>query len=217
MAAIEHIGDQFAETVEPRFLEQYKGSERWQACLKAVIDQIQTAEDAGIELSRVIEFKDVPPAGAHLDWIASLVNFKRFNGESDEQFYRRFVSSRGKYRAGTPNGVIASASEMSGDPRPRYFDESPATFFVYTPEGRQLKRAEVQKMAMTGVLGLPGAAIRLGNGKHWRGVDGKKILCVAQDTRRYVTAFVVDEQGRFAVTEEDPVTHVSMRVIAVIE
>lgn len=182
MAAIEHIGDQFAETVEPRFLEQYKGSERWQACLKAVIDQIQTAEDAGIELSRVIEFKDVPPAGAHLDWIASLVNFKRFNGESDEQFYRRFVSSRGKYRAGTPNGVIASASEMSGDPSPQYMDEAPATFFVYTPEGRKLKRDEVQKMAMTGVLGLPGAAIRLADGSLLCTTDRKLILAVAPDT-----------------------------------
>ena len=187
MAAIEHIVDQFAETVEPRFLEQYKGSERWQACLKAVIDQIQTAEDAGIELSRVIEFKDVPPAGAHLDWIASLVNFKRFNGESDEQFYRRFVSSRGKYRAGTPNGVIASASEMSGDPSPQYMDEAPATFFVYTPEGRQLKRAEVQKMAMTGVLGLPGAAIRLADGSLLCTTDRKLILAVAPDTTELFT------------------------------
>lgn len=201
MAAIEHIGDQFAETVEPRFLEQYKGSERWQACLKAVIDQIQTAEDAGIELSRVLEFKDVPPAGAHLDWIASLVNFKRFNGESDELFYNRFCASLGAFNAGTPNGAIASAIALSGDPKPHYIDEAPATFLIYTPKGRQMKRKEVQKMAMCGVLGLPGAAIRLGNGNLLKFHNGKTFLVAALDYKRRMTALLVDDEGNELVDE----------------
>lgn len=207
MASLEHIGDHFAVTAEPRVLEQYKDSERWKSCLEAVIDQMQVVEDAGIELSRVLEFREVPPTGAQLDWIASFVNFKRYNGESDTDFYNRFVSSLGRHNAGTPDSSIEAAVHLSGDPKPRYFDEAPATFFIYTPNGRQLKRKEVRKTAMAGVLGLPGAAIRLGNGGLLRCANGKLLLSVARDYKRIIKCMLTTDDGKVITTEDGKIIY----------
>lgn len=67
------------------------------------------------------------------------------------------------------------------------------------------------------MLGLPGAAIRLGNGKYLRSVGGKRILSVAHDERRHVTAYAIDESGQVARTEADQTTLEYDRVIALIE
>lgn len=131
MGQIVHIEDQFATTVEPRILEQYKDSSRWKACLKAVIDQMQVAEDASIELANILDFESDPPTGARLDWLAGLVNKKRLVGETDTAFFARFVSELGARTAGTPDNVIYNAALLSGDPQPLYMDEAPATFLVY--------------------------------------------------------------------------------------
>lgn len=198
------------DSVKELLLEQYKSSPNLKAVIQAVVEECaQPLEEESFALQ---DFLDLDKAtGKWLDTLGKLVRLERNIDEDDSAFRQRIGVEANKDVAGTPDFVIGSASILSGDPRPRCFDEAPATLFVYTPNGRQLKRAQVKKLAPTGVLGLPGAAIRLGNGKHWRGVDGKKILCVAQDTRRYVTAFVVDEQGRYAVNES------GVRVVAVLE
>lgn len=206
--AVQHR--QLWDAVKELVLEQYKGSPNLVGLIRAVVEEsAQPLEDAAIDLHDALDLEKA--SGKWLDILGKLVCTSRNHGESDDDYRERVIVTAKETTAGTPDYAIKVAKILSGDTRPRYMDEAPATFFIYTPNGRQLKRAQVKKLAPTGVLGLPGAAIRLGNGKHWRGVDGKKILCVAQDTRRYVTAFVVDEQGRFAVNES------GVRVVAVLE
>ena len=99
--------------------------------LKAVIDQMQIAEDAAAEFLTILDFKSEVPTGDRLDFIAGLVNVTRFAGESDELFYTRFLTSLSVRNAGTPDNVIYNAAILSGDPHPQYMDEASATFFVY--------------------------------------------------------------------------------------
>lgn len=132
MDGFNYIEDHFETTVKPRILEQYKESGRWQACLEAVVRKLQAVEDSAFGISKAIDFKTETPTGAKLDWVAGLINVKRFSGESDEAFFLRFESMCGANTAGTPNNVIYNTAVLSGDPRPEYFDEATATFFVYT-------------------------------------------------------------------------------------
>lgn len=129
--ALQHIESHWNSTVVPSILEQYKDSGKWQAMLKAVIDQMQIAEDAAAEFMTILDFKSEVPTGDRLDFIAGLVNVTRFAGESDELFYTRFLTSLSVRNAGTPDYVIYNAAILSGDPQPQYIDEAPATFFVY--------------------------------------------------------------------------------------
>lgn len=131
MDGFNYIEDHFETTVKPRILEQYKESGRWQACLDAVVRKLQAVEDSAFSISKAIDFKTETPTGAKLDWVAGLINVKRFSGESDEAFFLRFESLCGANTAGTPDNVIYNASILSGDPVPLYMDEAPATFFVY--------------------------------------------------------------------------------------
>lgn len=213
MADISHIGDQFGTTVEPRILEQYKDSERWQACLKAVVDKMQTVEDASFELAHVLDFRTEPPTGDRLDWLAGLINVKRLAGESDQDFFGRFLSMIGANTAGTPDNVIYNAALMSGDQKPAYLDEAPATFFVYDgprPDGEggweqgghQLSRAQVRKLAPAGVLGLPGAAIQFADGSLMGDADGKLMLAAADDSNIEREVLLADNLGNIVVSPQ---------------
>ena len=190
---LRQVEDHWQETVVPSILEQYKDSAKWQSLLKSVIDQMQIGENAAIELSQMLDLSGDAPTGYKLDWLAGLVNVKRMAGESDADFFDRFMSSLGNSKAGTPDEVIRTTRLLSGDTRPRYMDEAPATFMIYTgprPDGdggwehggRQLMRQQVKKMAPAGVLGLPGAALRLADGSLLGTTDKKLILAVAPDT-----------------------------------
>ena len=204
------------DTVKELVLEQYKGSPKFLAMLQAVIEEsVQPLDGCAVELADAFDIDKAE--GVLLNIIGKLVGTEREYGETDEDFRARIIKLSKENRAGTPDNVIENVSSLSNDPAPHYMDEAPATFFVYTPNGRQLKRATVKKMAPAGVLGLPGAAIRLGNGKYLRSVGGKRILCVAQDERRHVTAYAVDESGQVARTEADQTTLEYDRVIALIE
>lgn len=144
-AGVQHITNHWESTVAPSVLEQYRERtltdgqaeelgcyNRWQAMLKAVIDQMQIGEDATDELAHILDFNSAPPTGGQLDWVAGLINVTRYPGETDAHFFERFVNDLGRHNAGTPDGTIYSTALLSGDPKPAYIDEAPATFFVYT-------------------------------------------------------------------------------------
>ena len=211
--ALQHIESHWNSTVVPSILEQYKDSAKWQAMLKAVIDQMQIAEDAAAEFMTVLDFNSETPTGDRLDFIAGLVNVTRMAGETDEMFFTRFVTSLGYRRAGTPDFVINSAKFLSQDPRPRYMDEAPATFFVYDgprPDGEggweqgghQLSRAQVRKLAPAGVLGLPGAAIQFADGSLMGDANGKLMLMVADDSSIEREVLLADNLGNIVVSPQ---------------
>lgn len=221
MDGFTYIEDHFETTVKPRILEQYKESGRWQACLEAVVRKLQTVEDSAKFISKLLDFRDERPTGAKLDWVAGLINVKRFSGESDESFFLRFESMCGANTAGTPDNVIDNSAILSGDPQPQYMDEAPATFFVYdgpcyrwvdgawtwTDGGNQLTRAQVKKLAPAGVLGLPGAAIDTGDGillgTYAENEEYRKILLVvANDSNVEREVLLADNLGNIIVTPQ---------------
>ena len=205
MSGLAKITDHWTETVADYILEQYRGASNWKAILKSVIDEFSYVEEQIWKLAPILDFrcrvKGETPTGALLDFIAGIMNVEREAGESDSDFYARFVSDIEIDNAGTPDNVIYAAKMLSGDAHPHYMDEATATFFVYTPGGRQLKKKEVQKMAPCGVLGLPGAAIRFADGSVMGDYDGRKILAVADDESRErdVTVNVIAADGRYVV------------------
>lgn len=224
MDGFNYIEDHFETTVKPRILEQYKESGRWQACLEAVVRKLQTVEDTAFSISKAIDFKTETPTGSKLDWVAGLINVKRFSGESDEAFFMRFESMCGANTAGTPNNVIYNAAMLSGDLRPQYFDEATATFIVYTGPrpvepnseeweegGRQLSRAQVRKMAPAGVLGLPGAAILDAEGNYITDAAGRLILAVADDSTIEREVLLADNNGAIVVTSQSVPVRVVLR------
>ena len=213
--ALQHIESHWNSTVIPSILEQYKDSEKWQAMLKAVIDQMQIAEDAAAEFMTVLDFRSEVPTGDRLDFIAGLVNVTRMAGESDELFYTRFIASLGSHTAGTPDNVIYNAALLSGDSAPQYMDEAPATFFVYTGPRKdasqteapytadggadQLTRAQVQKTAPAGVLGLPGAAIQFADLSLMGDAQGRLVLATADDSNVERSLVLSDNLGAVIV------------------
>lgn len=213
MDGFNYIEDHFETTVKPRILEQYKESGRWQACLESVISKLQTVEDTAFSISKAIDFKTETPTGAKLDWVAGLINVKRFSGESDEAFFQRFESMCGANTAGTPDNVIYDAAILSGDPHPQYMDEAPATFFVYDGPrpvgegeweqgGHQLSRSQVRKLAPAGVLGLPGAALQDAEGNYIVDAEGKLILLVADDENIEREVLLADNLGNIVITPQ---------------
>lgn len=171
------------KTVVPYILEQYKGSEKWKGVLKASIKRMQVVENDGIELGQVFDISE-KQTGEKLDYITGLINIVRNAGEDDDSLWSRFIAACGSYDAGTPDAIIVASMRLSGDPAPQYTDECPATFFVYTPGGRQLLRKQVRRLAPAGVLGLPGAALSASDGAFLATADGKKILAAARDEDR---------------------------------
>lgn len=207
---------------------------RLQGLLKVVIDKMmQPLDDACVELQNLLDIDTA--TGARLDFIARLANMKRLSSESDASFKARVVAAFFSDNEGTPDYAIATAAQLSGDTAPQYMDEAPATFIVYDgpvyerhepeTEGgepydelvkpaaqRQLLRREVKKLAPCGVLGLPGAAIRMSDGRLLCTSDHKKlILAVANDANSEVDTVLIDNGGNLMVTSQQKVVKVSLK------
>lgn len=221
MSGIAKITDHWTETVSDYILEQYKDAPNWKAILKAVVDKFSIIEDQVWKLAEILDFKcrlkQERPSGVLLDFIAGIVNLTRYQGESDADFYARFLSFVGDDSAGTPDNIIYNSAILSGDPEPQYIDEADATLFVYTgprnknavPEGQsfdygesgkapvegganQLLRRQVKQLAPAGVLGLPGAAIQFADGSFMGDAQGRIFLAAADDSTARREMLVVD-------------------------
>lgn len=188
------------ESVRELVLEQYRRSPNLLGLIRAVVEECaQPIEDYAIALQDVLNVDTA--SGEWLDIIGKMVGVKRKDGESDEDFRKRVIEYSIENDAGTPNNVIDVAKVLSGDPAPQYLDEVPATFFVYTPNGKALTLSQVDKLAPAGVLGLPGAAIRLGNGGLLQNAGGKKFLAVVPNAEWTLEALLIESSGLHIVTD----------------
>lgn len=170
------------ETVRGLAISQYRDSANLLAVLKAAVGSLQDAEDSAERMSDALDLSAAE--GAWLDLIGKIRNVGRKPGETDGEYRSRMEYLFKDDTAGTPDNVILNASDLSGDSSPQYMDECPATFFVYTPGGRQLLRKQVRRLAPAGVLGLPGAALSASDGSLLATADGKVLLAVACDEDR---------------------------------
>ena len=188
------------ESVRELVLEQYRGSPNLLGLIRAVVEECaQPIEDSATALQDVLNVDTA--SGEWLDIIGKMVGVKRNDGESDEDFRKRVIVNSMENDAGTPNNVIDVAKELSGDPAPQYLDEVPATFFVYTPNGKALTLSQVDKLAPAGVLGIPGAAIRLGNGGFLQNAGGKKFLSVIPNAEWKLEVLLIESSGLHIVTD----------------
>ena len=188
------------ESVRELVLEQYRRSPNLLGLIRAVVEECaQPIEDYAIALQDVLNVDTA--SGEWLDIIGKMVGVKRKDGESDEDFRKRVIEYSIENDAGTPNNVIDVAKVLSGDPAPQYLDEVPATFFVYTPNGKALTLSQVDKLAPAGVLGLPGAAIRLGNGRLLQNAGGKKFLAVVPNAEWTLEVLLIESSGLHIVTD----------------
>lgn len=240
MSRIVKITDHWVETVADFILEQYKDASNWKAILKSVIDKFSDIEEQIWKLAPILDFKcrvkGEIPSGALLDFIAALVNVHRYIGETDIDFYARFVSQIGDDTAGTPDNVIYNAALLSGDPKPCYIDEADCTFMVYTgprndnaaEEGEifdyenegegaltggadQLYARQVKKLAPAGCLGLVGAAIQLYDGSLIGDAQGRLILGVADDANVERSMVLVDNNIRPVLTSQNEPIRVAVK------
>lgn len=217
MSGLSPIADHWIETVADYILEQYRDASNWKAILKSVIDKFTGIEEQIWKLAPILDFKcrvkEERPTGALLDFIAGIKNVERNFGESDAAFYERFVAEVSSDNSGTPDNVIYNSAILSGDPKPQYMDEADATFIVYTgprPDGNgtadggghQLLRRQVKKLAPTGVLGLPGAAIQFCDGSLMGDQDGKLMMMVADDATVEHDLVLGDETGNVISTPQ---------------
>ncbi len=170
------------ESARGLVIGQYRSSANLLAVLKSAVGSLQGAENSAERVSDAFDLSAA--AGAWLDLIGKIRNVGRKPGETDGEYRSRMEYLFKDDTAGTPDNVVSNASDLSGDPSPQYTDESPATFFVYTPGGRQLLRKQVQRLAPAGVLGLPGAALLAADGAFIATAGGKKILAAARDEDR---------------------------------
>lgn len=203
----EPITDHWSVTVSDSIIEQYKDSTNWKACLKAVIDKISLLETSAWNLATVMDFNQTikvdSPSGNRLDFVCSLVNLERNTEETDDSLFERFSIRIQSDAAGTGDFIITLVKRKSSDPTPVIFDEIDCVYFVYTPNGRQLTRAYVKSNSPTGVLGLPGAALKTGDGKFIVDAQGKRILAVADDSNiGNITSYLIGEDSIFILDEE---------------
>ena len=201
---------------------------RLQGLLKAVVDKlVQPLDDACVELQELLDIDTA--TGARLDFIGKLSNLKREAGESDAMYKERVVGAFFSDNEGTPDFAIMMSAILSGDQSPQFMDEAPATFIIYDgpvyehrgenddvlikePGVKQLKHAQVRKLASAGVLGLPGAAIRMSDGRLLCTSDHKKlILAIANDKNSEVDTVLIDNGGHLIVTSQQKVVKVSLK------
>lgn len=207
---------------------------RFQGLLKTLVDGLlQPLDDAALDLQGMADIGRAN--GGLLDALGKIAGLIRDPGENDASFRSRIVEVLGSNDAGTPDNVIYNAALLSGDTAPQYMDEADAKFIVYDgpvyerhqpdTDGkepydelvkpaaqRQLLRREVKKLAPCGVLGLPGAAIMMSDGRLLCTSDHKKlILAVANDANSEVDIVLIDNGGHFMVTSQQKVVKVSLK------
>lgn len=181
-------------TVKDLLLEQYRRDNtanvsgtlpddtvnRFQGLLKTLVDGLlQPLDDAALDLQGMADIGRAN--GGLLDALGKIAGLIREPGESDASFRSRIVEVLGSNDAGTPDRILKIAKTLSGDAFPQLLEEVAATYFVYTPNGMQMSRSQVKSVSPAGVLGLPGAAVKTGDGTLLADANGKLILMVADD------------------------------------
>ena len=174
---------------------------RFQGLLKTLVDGLlQPLDDAALDLQGMADIGRAN--GGLLDSLGKIAGLIREPGESDASFRSRIVEVLGSNDAGTPDRILKIAKTLSGDAFPQLLEEVAATYFVYTPNGMQLSRSQVKSVSPAGVLGLPGAAVKTGDGTLLADANGKLILMVADDDAMADGGVLVTELDEPIMTED---------------
>ncbi len=112
-----------------RLVQQFKDKPRIEALLDAFVVQIQELEDAGQELSDLLDIDLM--TGVNLDNIGEIVTQPR-EGRSDSD-YRQAIREkiRANVSSGTPDEIIEAFEFMTNPTTVDYTEDYPAGFVIY--------------------------------------------------------------------------------------
>ena len=105
---IEEVQSHYEEA-KPFILEQYKEAAKWNACLKAVLDQYDDVENYAWNIASITDLLGLlgdVPTGGKLDYIGGLVGLARNTGEIDSDYYARLIDYINAKDSGTIEGII---------------------------------------------------------------------------------------------------------------
>lgn len=195
---MQHIGNLW-ENIKHLLVSQYENAEKLQKLLGININAFQSIEDVANTICNILDVNEA--TGAILDYIGKLRGNPRKQGEPDDDYRARLLVAFKIKNAGTPDNVIENARDISKDNSPQYIDEVAATWFVYTPNGKQLHAQQAKTLTPAGVLGLVGAGILQGDGSLLADAEGNVILMVADDYDEHETNGILTEFGENILTE----------------
>lgn len=112
-----------------RLVQQFKGQAKIEALLSAIVDQVQEIEDAGQDLSDLLDIDLM--TGVNLDHIGEIVGQPR-EGRSDADYrvaIREAIARR--ISSGTPDELIEAFASITGSTTIDYQELHPAGFGIY--------------------------------------------------------------------------------------
>lgn len=181
---IEEVQSHYEEA-KPFILEQYKEATKWNACLKAVLDQYDDVENYAWNIASITDllgFSGELPTGGKLDFIGGLVGLSRNTSESDSDYYSRIIDYINSNDSGTIEGIIKRAISIVQTNEVTYIEENSgfpfvASGLIITLSERQITRAEANRMKAAGTRLFVGGFLTTHDGIPLSTNSGHLIAC----------------------------------------
>ena len=154
---IEEVQSHYEEA-KPFILEQYKEAAKWNACLKAVLDQYDDVENYAWNIAFITDLLGLSgdaPTGGKLDYIGGLVGLSRNTGELDSDYYARLIDYINTNDSGTIEGILKRVISIVKTNEVTYIEENSgfpfsASGLIITLSERQITRAEANRIKAAG-------------------------------------------------------------------
>lgn len=181
---IEEVQSHYEEA-KPFVLEQYKEATKWNACLKAVLDQYDDVENYAWNIASITDllgFSVDVPTGGKLDFIGGLVGLSRNTGEIDSDYYARIIDYINSNDSGTIEGIIKRAISIVQTNEVTYIEENSgfpfvASGLIITLSERQITRAEANRIKAAGTRLFVGGFLATHDGIPLSTNSGHLIAC----------------------------------------
>lgn len=181
---IEEVQSHYEEA-KPFILEQYKEATKWNACLKAVLDQYDDVENYAWNIASITDLLGLlgdVPTGGKLDFIGGLVGLARNTGEIDSDYYARLIDYINAKDSGTIEGIIKRAISIVQTNEVTYIEENSgfpfsASGLIITLSERQITRAEANRIKAAGTRLFVGGFLTTHDGIPLSTNSGHLIAC----------------------------------------
>ena len=181
---IEEVQSHYEEA-KPFILEQYKEATKWNACLKAVLDQYDDVENYAWNIASITDLLGLlgdVPTGGKLDFIGGLVGLSRNTGEIDSDYYSRIIDYINSNDSGTIEGILKRAISIVQTNEVTYIEENSgfpfsASGLIITLSERQITRAEANRIKAAGTRLFVGGFLTTHDGIPLSTNSGHLIAC----------------------------------------
>lgn len=210
---IEEVQSHYEEA-KPFILEQYKEAAKWNACLKAVLDQYDDVENYAWNIAFITDLLGLSgdaPTGGKLDYIGGLVGLARNTGELDSDYYTRLIEYINTNDSGTIEGILKRVISIVKTNEVTYIEENSgfpfsASGLIITLSERQITRAEANRIKAAGTRLFVGGFLTTHDGIVLSTNSGHLLACAGgpYDTIEIVDgAMIEDEAGSGVLVEEN--------------